>query len=149
MSSEGTRLKQEGRRMSCTRTSLMPRTPATTCRASMCATVTSWFSTTTQTEYVGAERADEPCSCLHKSNNKNQSCHSFTSLSFSAGVPENGHKEERGAAEAFKREVRHQHGPPQVEKPPPVNFYFQAFASNVTLLTVFIPLLWLLMSEFS
>lgn len=38
--------------MWCTRTSLMPRTPVTTCQGSTSATDTSWFCTTTQTGYV-------------------------------------------------------------------------------------------------
>lgn len=49
---EGTRLKQEEPLMSYMKTSLMPRTPVTTCQASMSAIVTSWSSTTMQTEYV-------------------------------------------------------------------------------------------------
>lgn len=55
--SEGTHLKPEEQLMLCTKTSSMPRMPATTCRASTSATVTSLFCTTMQTEYVSVAQA--------------------------------------------------------------------------------------------
>lgn len=53
-SSGGTLLKQEEQPMWCMKTFLMPRMLVTTCQDSMSATVTWWFFTTTQTEYVQA-----------------------------------------------------------------------------------------------
>lgn len=44
-------------------------------------------------------------------------------LCFFVGFPENGHKKKRGAAEAFKREIWHQHRPSKVEKSPPSKFF--------------------------
>lgn len=38
----------------------------------------------------------------------------FCSSTLFAGFPEDGHKEERGTAEASKREIWHQHRPPKV-----------------------------------
>lgn len=104
-----------------TKTFLTPRTHVTTCRASTSATATWWSSTTTQTEYVEAawcrvalhqdkRRLLWPSRIILTYANVIKKTFSF----LITGFPEDGHKEERGTAEAPEREIRHQHRPSKV-----------------------------------